>query len=739
MKPTIRICALILFIAIASGCLPQAAPTVAPTIPMPPVFGTPTPEDLVSTEHLFAFLTDLTAVQPYSGWRSSGTEGEREGLDRVQAHLMSLPYLLETGTILSRQELRVFLATELWQTGVELTVGGQTVLLPANGMRGSRDSIEQALNMDSDGRLNDRERNPVRAAGAVVPIFSESDLSILNETAGKVLLVDFTLVDSVTQAPAAAQQNARDLLAAQPAGILLVTQFSNRPGLSHGTFSGEGGVFTSLENSAKIPILTVRLEDMRPAGIEDWDDLAGIEQAALVWDADVLSPAPSSNLMARIPGHDSSKAVILGAHIDSPNSPGAMDDGSGSAVLMEVARVINQARIQPPQDVVLVWFGSEELGLYGSSAFANANQELIDRATAMLQIDCLTRPLDGVPAELMVNYWPAAPGGGTSPWALALQNAAAKRGISLRPMYLPLSSDNASFTGYNLPNANLILDNEQMMEDVGGTWYAGHIHDPYDTVETARDSAAILKQMAEIAVHAALLPTGAPPFRSTPAAGKRVVVLAGHTEAVHMTPTSLAALGMAFADAGMDVDTVPYGTKLTTEALQDAALVIALPVFDYPTDEAGASYDESWQPEEVQILREYVAGGGRLLLTNSAVRLKYYNRTYERNEDLLDANALAAAFGVTFLDTALTANSARINADGLPGLSGSLTLTSGAGVPFEISDGTVLASAGNLNVLALTAGERVLVLADLSLLGATPGGTVNPALLIALPRWAQGK
>jgi hypothetical protein len=34
------------------------------------------------------------------------------------------------------------------------------------------------------------------------------------------------------------------------------------------------------------------------------------------------------NLVARIPGLDRSRAAILGAHIDSPNSPGALDDGS---------------------------------------------------------------------------------------------------------------------------------------------------------------------------------------------------------------------------------------------------------------------------------------------------------------------------------------------------------------------------------------------------------------------------
>ncbi len=87
-----------------------------------------------------------------------------------------------------------------------------------------------------------------------------------------------------------------------------------------------------------MPTLYVRLEDLASAGISTWEDLAKIESARLIWDADVLSPGTSGNLVARIPGVDSSHAVILGAHIDSPNSPGAMDNGISAVALLEVAR-----------------------------------------------------------------------------------------------------------------------------------------------------------------------------------------------------------------------------------------------------------------------------------------------------------------------------------------------------------------------------------------------------------------
>ena len=106
----------------------------------------------------------------------------------------------------------------------------------------------------------------------------------------------------------------------------------------------------------------------------------------------------------RIPGADSSKAVILGAHIDSPNSPGAFDNGSGSAALLEIARVINQSQARPPVDIYLVWFGGHEIGTYGSAYFAATHQELLDRTLALYQMDCLGRPMDNKTSKITMVF-----------------------------------------------------------------------------------------------------------------------------------------------------------------------------------------------------------------------------------------------------------------------------------------------------------------------------------------------
>ncbi len=240
---------------------------------------------------------------------------------------------MDLGLEVERQEFRVFLGTELWDSRLSLTVGGREVEVPASGLRGDRDSVAQALYFDSDGELNDAERNPVVVAGPAVVIRSAEEIDSLSsaDLRGKVVFVDYAVVDRSVMDPQRATAIASDLLAREPAGVVLVTHNSNKIGESHGAFVGDLAAFNWAQRPSDkpIPILYARLEDLAPAGIDSLDDLSQIEAAHLTWDADVSSPARSGNLVVRIPGADSSQALILGAHIDSPNAPGAMDNGSG--------------------------------------------------------------------------------------------------------------------------------------------------------------------------------------------------------------------------------------------------------------------------------------------------------------------------------------------------------------------------------------------------------------------------
>lgn len=62
--------------------------------------------------------------------------------------------------------------------------------------------------------------------------------------------------------------------------------------------------------------------------------------------------------------------IIVGAHFDAvPGSPGADDNGTGTAGALELARVLRGA--EPERTVRIIFFNLEELGLIGSRFHAN--------------------------------------------------------------------------------------------------------------------------------------------------------------------------------------------------------------------------------------------------------------------------------------------------------------------------------------------------------------------------------
>lgn len=688
---------------------------------------TPHPEvpyDLISQDSLFAFLEDLTSIQPYSGWRNSASSGEAQALDYVQVKLEAHSFLQNLGLEFERQTFPVFLSVEIWETGLEITIAGETVQVPANGLRGSRYDPRLARNFDSDGGLNDSERDPLVVAGKPVIVRDKNMLYSLDESqiSGRVIFLDYSLIDYFASGDAfALGQQVGQLIAQKPAGIVLVTQYSNKLGDSHGTTAGDGGIFQSLDFSPSLPILLVRLEDLAPAGIITWLDLARIENARLTWDADVYSPGKSGSLVARIPGADPSQAVILSAHIDSPNSPGAFDNGSGSAVLLEVARVLDTARIQPGVDLYLIWYGSHELGLYGSANFVSTHQDLLDRTIAMLQMDCLSHPLDGRSAEILADAWSYGLfGDGRLLWSDFLAQAVAPQGVKAIPVNsYGLTSDNGNYNAFNVPNINLEYFQPGDLNR-GGLYdvhYTGHLHEPYETLELAREVAEPLEGMAKVTL-AAALETGwqRPDLRVAPELQRRALFVASHTEPANIAPTALLELGMALAWEGFDVDLIPYAQPLTVDDLENVGLVVLLPTLDYPR-----SPDLAWTEAEMNLLEAYVDQGGFLLVTNSAYNIAINRHLEDLNEDTRKLNSLLEKMGITFSvgfagqDIVMTQGDHPLIAEAK-----FLKMFPENGVPLKVDSGQILANAQGRPLIALadfgSAGGQVLVVGDLGLL-----------------------
>jgi Iap family predicted aminopeptidase len=126
-----------------------------------------------------------------------------------------------------------------------------------------------------------------------------------------------------------------------------------------------------------------------------------------------FTPRRERNVLARVEGR-SDEVVVVGAHFDSAwRSPGAVDNASGVAVLVEVARRL-AAGARPERSVLFAAFGSEELQLSGARYFvqeAKLAGELA-RVAWMVNVDCAAGA--GDPAVLR----DAVPGVDSFPFAL---------------------------------------------------------------------------------------------------------------------------------------------------------------------------------------------------------------------------------------------------------------------------------------------------------------------------------
>lgn len=88
--------------------------------------------------------------------------------------------------------------------------------------------------------------------------------------------------------------------------------------------------------------------------------------------------------------------IIMGAHLDHVGSqagkiffPGANDNASGSAALLQIARAFSSLKEKPKRSIIFVFFASEEQGLNGSKFFADNMPFSKEKVKAMINMDCV--------------------------------------------------------------------------------------------------------------------------------------------------------------------------------------------------------------------------------------------------------------------------------------------------------------------------------------------------------------
>ncbi|MEW5901774.1 MAG: M20/M25/M40 family metallo-hydrolase [Acidobacteriota bacterium] len=102
------------------------------------------------------------------------------------------------------------------------------------------------------------------------------------------------------------------------------------------------------------------------------------------------------NVVGLVEGSDPTlrrECLIIGGHFDHNGLhmgllfPGADDNASGSAAVMEIAEAFSRLGRKPKRSVVFVLFGGEEMGLLGSEYFAAHLPRGFDRVDTMFNFD----------------------------------------------------------------------------------------------------------------------------------------------------------------------------------------------------------------------------------------------------------------------------------------------------------------------------------------------------------------
>ena len=198
----------------------------------------------------------------------------------------------------------------------------------------------------------------------------------------------------------------------------------------------------------------------------------------------------SANTIARLPGASSAPRLLVTAHLDSINqvggpaasAPGADDDGTGSAGVLELARVLASAGAAA--DILFVLFGGEEEGLFGSKQFVAAGQGFSPGAVAgVINMDMIgsdnTLDKPGVP-----QFTALIEGSEVSRSVVEKLSASAGvyTGLDVTVSFSPHDSDHVPFIDAGMP-AVLTIEGED------GVNHA--IHSANDTMDRVKPDLAV--------------------------------------------------------------------------------------------------------------------------------------------------------------------------------------------------------------------------------------------------------
>ncbi|HEY8478515.1 MAG TPA: M20/M25/M40 family metallo-hydrolase [Spirillospora sp.] len=342
-------------------------------------------------------LRHLRVLSDEIGWRIAGTASEHRAARYIAGELRSLGY---------KVELQPFPVAD--KHLAEIRARGERPWQASASPQGAVASV--------DGKVVD--------VGAVT--------EVTDAVRGKLVLFDRVNGGETAQAKAAAQAGAK-------AALIVNARSQTYPERKPGSF------VPNLTEEVGIPVLG--LAEYHGERIR-----AGAKR--LSFKVKHYTNLTSYNVLAErkatLPNPEG-KAVIISAHYDSvPGSPGANDDGSGTVLCLELARVLR--RLPTQQAIRICLWGSEEYGLIGARHYvAELDDKGVAQITGVFQNDMVatSHPPAG-------TYWLLSVDGADNTTTAAV-NAAARRLGYVDQVQGPTargSSDHEAFFERGIPAGN---------------------------------------------------------------------------------------------------------------------------------------------------------------------------------------------------------------------------------------------------------------------------------------------
>jgi Zn-dependent M28 family amino/carboxypeptidase len=167
--------------------------------------------------------------------------------------------------------------------------------------------------------------------------------------------------------------------------------------------------------------------------------------------------------------------AMLGAHLDSVlDGPGINDNGSGTAALLEMARVL--AEQHPTVRVRFAFWAGEEFGLFGSRNYTESLRAAeIAEISAYLNLDML-----GSPNYVPFVYDQRSAALGSEQIADFLVTYLEDAGIGAEPTDLGDSSDHASFNALGIPTGGIFSGATEPKSAAQAATFGGTAEEPMD-------------------------------------------------------------------------------------------------------------------------------------------------------------------------------------------------------------------------------------------------------------------